>query len=317
MVVVLWVLAILTILALSFGRRAMLDRQVATYSLEHAQAMYMARGAVMKATAELRNKAVMDLSNKQEGRTSYCQAWAKPVDLLSDATTFGEETNNEDAPEAFGEGAEEATKDICTYLIEDEGGKISLAAADLDILSEVPGLKRAVRKIKVRREGDSDADQKPQPFQTIEELRFMSGIDDEDWFGEDDKPGLKDLLTCFNDGAINVNTAPQEVLECIPELEGVVDSIVSYRNGPDGDLRTEDDQDFKSLDEFKEKMGIGKSVDELKKHCKTDSGSFTIVGIATKRHGKIRATCVATVGVGGGKAGIAKWREEFIDAKVQ
>ena len=64
LVTVLWVLAILSLITIGFGRRAMLDRKAATYTLDHDRAMYRARGAVERGIAELRNKAIIDALNK-------------------------------------------------------------------------------------------------------------------------------------------------------------------------------------------------------------------------------------------------------------
>ena len=52
----------------------------------------------------------------------------------------------------------------------------------------------------------------------------------------------------------------------------------------------------------------------LERYCKVGSGSFTITGVATRRQGKIRATCQAMVYVQGGFARIVKWREEAVES---
>ncbi|MDP7638547.1 MAG: hypothetical protein QGG73_02365, partial [Candidatus Hydrogenedentes bacterium] len=46
LVSVLWILAILTVVSLGFANRASLERKVAWYALDQAQAQNMARGAV-------------------------------------------------------------------------------------------------------------------------------------------------------------------------------------------------------------------------------------------------------------------------------
>ena len=304
LVCVLWVLAILTVITLGFGRRAMLDRRAATYALDHTKAMAMARGAVERGVVELRNKAVMDALSHLEARTSFRQPWAKPVNMLEKENYFDDANK------------EEFEDDICEYRIRDECGLISINRAPDEILEEVDALNRTtIRKINARRLGDRNARQDPQPFQTIEELRFFDGIDEDDWFGTDRTPGLRAQLTCWGDERININTATAAVLECIPELrKRTIDALIDYRMGPDGELCTSDDGDFKDLDEVRVELGLGAdSLQTLRQYCKVDSGLFTITGTATRRQGKVRATCVATVAIGGSNAVIIKWREEFLD----
>ena len=84
LVCVLWILAILTVIAVGFQRRAMMDARAAVFTLDHTRAMFMSRGAVARGIVELRNKAVIDEINKQPGRTSYSQKWAHTVDMLQE-----------------------------------------------------------------------------------------------------------------------------------------------------------------------------------------------------------------------------------------
>ena len=307
LVCVLWIVAIMTVITLGFGRRALLEHTAARYSLDHTKAMHMARGAVNRGIVELRNKAVYDFLCGAEGRTSYAQQWSRPKNLLE---------SGEDGAPLYSEAEnDEFANDQCAYVIQDEESRVALSAAPNEILDEVPGLSRSlIRKINYRRRGNRDDNEPPQPFQTIEELRFMEGVSDNDWFGQDDKPGLRDLLSCYGDGRINVNTAPEQVLECIPKVSAVAGSIIEYRKGEDGILFTEDDKDFASLEELGTKMRIsGAAIEAINKYCKVTSQFFTITGTATRRQGKIRATCTATVMVVDQNASIAKWREETIE----
>jgi len=308
------VLAILTVITLGFGRRAMLDRRAATYSLDHAKAMYMARGAVERGIVELRNKSIMDTLSQVPGRTSYRQPWAKPGDLLAEEGFFADAKD------------EELGEDICEYRIRDECSRVNVNAAEEDLLDNIGGISaQQIRKINSRRRGDPGARLPPQPFQTVEELRSLDGVSDKDWFGTDRTPGLRDLMTVWGDGKVNINTASAEVLECIPDVSRrVIRSIIEFRAGPDGELCTSDDEDYKSLEEMREKLGLGDdSLADLRPYCKVNSGFFTIVGTATRRRGKVRATCVAAYQMGGRekdprelkvhRGAIIKWREEFVD----
>ena len=304
LVCVLWILAILTVLAVGFQRRAVMDARAAVFTLDHSRAMFMARGAVARGIVELRNKSIIDGLNKQSGRTSYSQKWAHTTDMLKEQGYYS-------LPE------EDAAEEICQYHMRDEESLICINAADEETLRNVKPLSlSAVRKIIKRRLGDPDKKELPQPFQTLEELRDIGEVKDTDWFGTEKKAGLKDLVTCWGDGKVNVNTASPAVLECIPDVRrNIVDAITGYRAGPDGKLFTEDDLDFKSFEDLAEKIGISAdSLSSLRQHCKVDSQFFTITGIATLRQGKVIASCVATVVTAEGGAYVIKWREEIVES---
>ena len=304
LVTVLWVLAILTVISVGFQRRALLDARAAQFTLDHAQAMFLARGAVERGLVEIRNKAVIDALYKQAGRTSRAQHWAHPIDMLKEGAYYT-------AP------GEDYADEICQYQIRDEDSLICINAADENVLNNIEGLSLAVvRKIMRRRMGDLDAKEPPQPFQAIEELRNIKEIQPKAWFGDEKQVGLRELLTCWGDGHININTASREVLECIPDLnEDIIRAIINFRTGPDGELGTEDDQDFPTLGDVGPMSGTsGEALGPLQQYCKVDSQYFTIRGVATRRHGKVLATCVATVVLDPPNAWIIKWREEFLES---
>jgi type II secretory pathway component PulK len=304
LVCVLWILAILTVITIGFGRRAMLDARAAAFTLDHTQAMFMARGAVTRGMVELRNKAVIETLYQRMGRTSFTQRWANTLDMLA-----------EDA--YYAKPDEDSEKEICRYVIRDEQSLICINNAPEEILDRIEGLsKAAIRKIISRRTGGDDDREPPRPFQTIEEVRELEGIKMKNWYGTEDQAGLRDLLTCWGDSHININTALPDALKCIPDLhDDVIDAIIQYRMGPDGQLGTADDLDFAAIGQIAEKTGVaGESLGPLQQYCTVDSQFFTITGIATRRQGKVTATCCATVLIQGSEAMIIKWREEFLES---
>lgn len=299
LVIVLWVLAILTVLSIGFARRALLDCRAAAFTLDHAKALSLARAAVERGIVELRNKDMQDLFHQQAGRTSCSQQWAMPGDL-SDQKAF---TSLEGS---------EVQDELCRYEIRDEDRMINLNTATEEVLLQVKALTVSVRRaIAVRRESTTDPDRRT--FQRIEELRSIEGVTDKDWYGDGQTPGLRDLLTVWGDGRVNINTAPPEVLRCIPSLDGLaVDAIVRYRKGPDGVLYTADDGEFLTLDELTSKAGVHVPSAALAQYCKVDSQFFTITGTATRRQGKVRAACAATVIVSSPSAVTLAWTEESL-----
>jgi type II secretory pathway component PulK len=302
LVCVLWLIAILTVITIGFGRRSMMDLRAARLTLDHAEAMMLARGAVERGIVELRNKASIDSYYEMEGYTGYDQVWAKKVDLFKDGKLYEKRDG------------EEYADDFCAFVIRDAESRINLNTSSDRVLENIKSIKKsAIKKILRRRAGQAEDEDNPAlTFQSIEEIRFSQGVDDDDWFGKGDKPALRSILSCWGDGLININTAPDVVLRCVPDLgEDAIRAVNAYRTGSDGILATGDDKSFKSIDELAEKTGIGgDAMLALRTYCKTNSTYFTITGVATRRQGKIRAECSAVVQIDDTEARLIKWQEE-------
>ncbi len=100
--------------------------------------------------------------------------------------------------------------------------------------------------------------------------------------------------------------------------EGVVEDLLAYRNGDDGESGTADDRSFHGWEAFEEYTEIGGSaLIALKQHCKFDSDYFKITGTATRRNGRIRASCAAVVRIpnGSNTASVVAWTEESLGSQ--
>ena len=149
-------------------------------------------------------------------------------------------------------------------------------------------------------------------------MRYLDEIDDEDWYGDDETPGLRALLTTYGDKLVNINTASVAVFASLPEVDpAIAEDIVALRNGVDGVTNTADDIGFYDWDQFSEATGIrGDALLSLEEHCKFNSRFFRITSLATRRGGKIQSQCavVVEVPVGADVAGILSWSEESLGA---
>lgn len=77
------------------------------------------------------------------------------------------------------------------------------------------------------------------PFKTLAELQLVRGMTDSLYFGEEGNPGLRDLLTTYSEGKININTAGPLVLKALVSetvsedtAEAWAESVVAYREEP-------------------------------------------------------------------------------------
>lgn len=310
LVCVLWVLAILTVLTLGFAHRVLLDRRAAALSVDHFQAQAMARGAVERALVELRSQFYaqeirQELRRRRiPGAPVESVAWQGlgTLDLLKEGLCFTREPGDEG--------------DVCFFEVEDVERRICLNTAPEEMLDEIETMDFSTVDKILRRRGRKGGLETPHPFVAVEELRALDGIDDDVWYGDGHHAGLRDLFTVWGDGLINVNTASRAVLECIPDIrDDVVEAILSYRAGADGQLGTSDDQMFRTLHEI---GGIARVSQEklapVLRYCKVESLCFRITGTATRRQGKVVARCVAVVQITNGAPVVLEWREGTVDS---
>lgn len=302
LVTVLWVLAILTVIAFGFSRRAMTERQAAWYLLDHAQALHLSRGAVERGILELRNRIWVDRYYEQEGYTALNQRWARPVDLLEESDYYS----------AFGDDA--FREDESSFVIRDCESKIAINYVPEKLLRSINTLDYkvvdALLDLRARRRPGDLANR----IRTLDEFRALGDFDDAEWYGDTPGEGLRDLFTVWGDpsrGRININTASGEVLRTLPGLDAaVVEALIAYRNGSDGLSRTMDDRMFRSIDEVASILELSaETIRPLRDYCKTTSNYFTIEGHATRRRGTISASCTAVVKVIVAQVRILEWRE--------
>lgn len=84
------------------------------------------------------------------------------------------------------------------------------------------------------------------PLTTLEDLRLIEHWD-EQFYDEEGQPNalFREFVKCvslYNQGKINVHTAPQFLLEALAERDGTpIDSLLDYLLGPDGEANTGDE----------------------------------------------------------------------------
>jgi len=307
LVVVLWMLALMTIITIGVGTRAFLDRRAAAYALDQAQAKMMARGAAQRAIVEVRNKIYNDSIDGDEhvGATHFGQKWAKPMVL------------SRGGPLPLGENF---PNDAVWFQIYDEDGRININTAlnpTVEVILAAMHKKYDVMPQQVRRrinkrllEGDHDGEPRAY-FHALEEVRKLRGVDEEHWYGVDGGPGLRDLLSVYGTNKININTAPEAVLRLIPELsERDVEEIIAIRAGSDGVFGSEDDQGFNTFDELFNWTGIsGDAAQALRAYGSVSSRFYRVEGYATRRNGRVRAKVRAIIEAVGNDAKLLTWEE--------
>ena len=82
---------------------------------------------------------------------------------------------------------------------------------------------------------------KNKAFEVLEELLFVKGITPEVF----DK--IKDKITIYGTGVVNINTAETLVLEALGLTESLAEKIIHFRKGDDGKEATDDDGIFEAV----------------------------------------------------------------------
>lgn len=121
------------------------------------------------------------------------------------------------------------------YTVEDEERRIDINQSPPEIIARLPGLNEEL--------AEAITGSSLRPFSVTEELLLVEGIN------EDILEGLKDFISVYSGGKVNINTAPLEVLAALGIAPALADTIVEFRKGQDGEEGTSDDEVFESPSE--------------------------------------------------------------------
>jgi len=216
----LWILVILTILAVSIAHRVSLALRLSRYQKDRTRAIYLAKAGI--------NLAIREIENDNNGYDSLNDGWA------NNETRFGHiafsENKNEYACVSYTVKKDEEEETIFGAL--DEESKININSASWELLvallkecqidsvtaekfaSDILAYRGAGElPEEIRRDYDDNLGYacKRGKFTNIEELRLVRGSG-----GIAEKlERLKTLITVYGDGKININTASREALKAL------------------------------------------------------------------------------------------------------
>ncbi|MDO8524989.1 MAG: type II secretion system protein GspK, partial [Candidatus Omnitrophota bacterium] len=255
----LWMLAILSILAMGIGFRVSVEARLAKYNMDRLTALYLAKAGVVKSIYRLsRTPSVIDSiyecgtvfspeekSDEAKIKAIFCSslgAGSFNVGYTEDGRIYSG-ASDEERRININTAPEEVLKNLLMYVGEDP----TIASSIVQWRSKGPGLDDgyygalpAPYKCKHER------------FRAAEELILVKDMNKKIF----DK--IKNYITVFGDAAkfaVNINTAPRAVLSTlITAFTGAdkiaadiyADRIITFRNGPDGEKGTKDDYFFTS-----------------------------------------------------------------------
>lgn len=284
LVITLWVLTLLSAIALSVTYRMRIELKLAGSELGRDKVFCIAKAGVIQALDVLGQDT---LGQDTNGYDVLSESWSNYSVELYGVNLFKDIT--------VGEGGFNVRyvydKDVFTgsqeyyYGMEDEERKINVNKATQDMLESLPGVTPQIAMSIRAWRGDTEVPpdvllnddayyqglekpykRKDKPLDCLEELALVRGLSRELVCGKDldgdgmidvNEQGLVKYLTIYgDDGLININTAGVTVLRSIGFTEDLSNEIVRYRLGYDELLGTGDDEKFTDVTKIAEVLNI-------------------------------------------------------------
>ncbi len=265
LIMVMWMLAILSLFAVGLGYRSAIELRLTSMYLSKLRATYLGQAAIYTVFFYIANDPERDVD-------AYNEAWGNSPDLFNKAEF-------EDAEVTVVHYAQNNDEEIVElYGAEDEMGRINISTIPTEILEseyweEEFGMDEDLVEVIAHWREDTKSEKdldnwydttygyeaRHAPLQILEEMHFMKNFASTSKEKNKKRSRLYDILTCYGNGAVNVNTASAEVLSALfvsqgprmtfarSDREELVKLIIEYRNGDDGLPGTEDDQLFEDV----------------------------------------------------------------------
>ena len=221
-------MVILVILSLILSYRASSSLKLARYESDKIKATYLARIGIMKMLTELARDT-------------------NPYDSLNEDWNRGKHD-----PKVF-----EIRGEKVFFGASDESARFNLNAANLRKQHLIMlGLDDNIAQeiIEYRAKKDEAG------FEFEEEIFLIESMTQELY------SVIKDSVTIYreNDSKVNINTASEKVLEAVLGDYGLVQDILEYRKGADGEAGTEDDGIFKDKSDISIIQGVDPALFSVK-----------------------------------------------------
>ena len=233
LIVTLWLVTLLSVLAVAIGRYLSLSVKMARFRLAREEARSMARGGIYLAMQRLAEDApeAPPQAYDWEG-----DDWAAPA-------------HDAEAPDSDpsvwviagpGAGGGSGFEGRVSVRITDEERKLNLNAATFEELAAIAGDQVLAQEIVDARDDADPAEDRPTseppyaakngPFEALEELADLPGMSADAY-----QALAASTSPYFTAGAaVNINTVSAEALRALGVTESTIQMIMRFREGPDG-----------------------------------------------------------------------------------
>jgi general secretion pathway protein K len=215
LVLVLWILSLLTIMAGSFALSMRRETSIITGLASNAQAKSIAESGL--AIAE------MMLLNPDQNKRWRTDGGVYEIDYGSSKVRL--RLLSESGKIDINVADQALLQSLMAHApIDDEGQKNRLVNAILDWRDEDDLVHLDGAEKKEYQEADLPYQPRNKPFQSIEELQMVLGMDESVFLW------IEDLVTVYSGQTVDMQQASKKVLQLLPGLEpGVVDSFIAAR----------------------------------------------------------------------------------------
>ncbi len=314
LVTTLWILTLLTLLALGIGIRARVDIKLMGFSVNISKAHYLAEAGIRKTIA------LLEMDNNKNA-DSLNEIWSCGFDFDSEEYALKEiELGDGEFTVSYRFGNDEEGNAVYLYGASDEGGRFNINEIGADLLAELPGFSGEIASAVLdwrdednlaRLEGAEDDyyeglenpyECKDAKFNVPEELLLVRGVTREIY------EGVKDIITVYGESKeVNINTAAETVLAVIAgeEYENIAAKLVEHRNGADGLAGTEDDNIFTNTTTIAAQLSTALTFDPIELNRMTElvkggyfkvrSENFRIVSHGSVKDRRVKETIEVVV----------------------
>lgn len=255
LITTLWILAILSILAIGIGFRVSVEARLSKYNIDKLKAVYFAKAGIVKAREMVSKDSSAEYDTIRECGITV------PIDKDT-GSIFTEK---------LADGAFEVSyteEGLIHYGMMDEERKININKAEYKMLYQLLLGKepenlaasiinwRGPAQLMVEGAQDNDYESLAAPYKCkhaefgcIEELLLVKGMTPEIF------ESIKEYITVYTDGKININTATVRVLRAFGLSDQSIGTIILIRNGADNVAGTKDDGCFDSIGATADQIG--------------------------------------------------------------
>lgn len=327
LIIAIWSLCILTTFAVYLGYGVRQKIVLVKRLDDRAKLHFIAEAGVKKAIAAV----------KKEPEKSYDalkDSWSNNVSLFNDVEV-GDGAFNV----CYNYTDEQSGSPETRWGLVDEERKVNINKADLTILKRFFRVSLGFDEVQAQelaasiidwRDGDSELsiplgsaedsyyrglsypyEAKDAEFEALDELLLVKGMN-QDVFDR-----IKNYITIYGSGKVNINTASGVVLLALGLNEDIVDEILSFRCGEDGITGTTDDNIFDTPSNIVPKLSESYRLNDSEiaqisivsdQDLVTNSNNFMIRSIAKLNNKKNTAGIICVVNRSGK---ILYWQESF------
>ncbi len=270
LIAVLWSLFFLAALAMVINISITPQLGLAAKLKDRATLHYLAKAGIKVAITEIRKDETKDFDALNE-------SWSSNELVFKEIEIADGEYFTLEYPVSVAEDADQEEK---RYGLIDEERKVNINVLPADVLKQffetVGGTSSqdatdiADAIIDWRDEDDEPSDNgaessyyegleegypcKNAEFEVLEELRLVKGVT------QDIFDTVKDRITVYGAGLVNINTADMLVLQSLGMSEELAENIVLFRQGGDGQEATEDDNAFEDSGAVTATLSAGRSM---------------------------------------------------------